>query len=73
MDDLLKKVKGFSPLQLGLGLLAGVILSPLVLFIFWSIVVPLVVLVVIVASFGVLAAIGSARHAGLHAAFLCPA
>ena len=50
MDEVLKKVKGFSPLQLGLGLLAGVILSPLLLFVFWSIVVPLVVLVAVLAA-----------------------
>lgn len=68
MDLLSKKLGSFSPLQLGLGLLAGrerkktwekkvkrcgsslvsgVILSPVLLFVFWSIVVPIGLLVLV--------------------------
>ena len=52
MEQVSSKLRGLSPLQVGLGVLAGVVLSPLLLFIFWSVVVPLVVLVALLVVAG---------------------
>ncbi len=51
MDELAKRFKGIAanPLHVGIGLLAGVILSPLLLFVFWTLLVPLVVVVAVLA------------------------